>query len=393
MSKARYVNELALLATYGTPEQQHSARNALEKIVQDHEQGVEPVEDIGVQDNATQEQLAAMGVPYHGSVLLMEIDAARIDQEKHDTLQEIKRKQNDPTYSARIRTCENRMLYLRRNLKQACREQEPLQPWFYHALLTLAFVRRNARVLKPTRATRGLPVVPASSADTEDTTCYDDYDLIEELRDCSCCVQNVWHQLMLFLERMRMREFELQPLDEQERKWCHEHDPELRQIFLYLRGELRATNPEEYRAIWELFQTGNLDLAEVRRQWRGVRPHVLSRKRAALLLDMVVKGHLEKGGLQSLLFKELVGLTRAVRAAHRGLVLVQSPEPEDMPSGVTDKEALAKYLPLFNASDDSSKLTEVQREHHDRVHQALQELWTTCVRERIGGNQTRRWSL
>lgn len=381
MTDALYTNQLAVLAAYGPPEQRERARAALQQLASDQETDADPAEDLGVQNNATQEQLHAVGVPYHGSVLLMELDAARVDQDEHNTLDVVKKSQ-------RLRTCPHRLLFLRDTLLKACREQQPLHPWFYHALLTLAYIRRNTRVLRRTRATRSLPPTPASSADQEDATCYDDYDLLDELRECSCCVKNVWDQLMLFLERMRMREFELQPLDEQERKWCNEHDSELRQIFLYLRGELCATNPVEYRAVWELLQTGNLDLAEMRRLWRGVQPHVLSRKRAAMLLKLVAAGHLNQSGLAYTLHKELAAVKSSVEQALR-VIRLNTWERDERN---VEQNDLQHFAELFEDPkrlvSDTAAASQIE-ELYAPVHTALQTLWTTCVRERIAGNQTK----
>lgn len=393
MSLTDYGNRLALLAAYGPPEQRERARHALTKLIDDHEHDSEPAEDMGVQNDATQQQLHDAGVPYHGSVLLMELDAARVDQEAHDTLELVKRER-------RVRTCAERMLYLRETLLSACREQEPLKPWFYHALLTLAFIRRNTRVLRQTRETRSLPLTPACSADTEDMTHYDDYDLIDELRECSCCVRNVWHQLQWFLERMRMREFELQPLDEQERKWCHEHDVELRQIFLYLRGELRATNPAEYRAIWELLQKGHLDLAEMRRLWRGVKPHVLSRERAAVLLGMVSPSLMARQpAFATAFYKELSEVHSAVNKAFVALKtqgLLTSTDPSASPNTLPDRDDALReeFMALiFRGKGASSETSTLVESLYSPVHAALQNLWTACVRERINGNQLKALDL
>ena len=386
MADPEYANRLALLAAYGPPEQQVRAREALQRLANDQETDADPAEDLGVQNDATKEELYAAGVTYHGSVLLMEIDAARVDQDAHNTMELVKRERP-------IRTCTRRLLFLRETLLNACKEQQPLKPWFYHGLLTLAYIRRNARVL---RRKRGVPqfahVIPACSADQEGDTCYDDYDLIDELNDCSCCVKNVWDQLMAFLERMRMREFELQPLDEQERKWCSEHDAELRQIFLYLRGELRAINPVEYRAVWELFQTGQLDLVMMRRLWRGVQPHVLSRARAATLLKTIASGHWNHGGLASVFHKEI----SAVKfAANQLLLIVKINKWESAPSNDANQDEMKHIAELFENPTTTivpSALTEVE-EHYVMLQNALQKLWTACVRERIAGNQTKALEL
>lgn len=386
MADPEYANRLALLAAYGPPEQQARAREALQRLANDQETDADPAEDLGVQNDATKEELYAAGVTYHGSVLLMEIDAARVDQDAHNTMELVKREQP-------IRTCARRMLFLRETLLNACKEQQPLKPWFYHGLLTLAYIRRNARVL---RRKRGAPqfvhVIPACSADQESDTCYDDYDLIDELNDCSCCVKNVWDQLMTFLERMRMREFELQPLDEQERKWCSEHDAELRQIFLYLRGELRATNPMEYRAVWELFQTEQLDLVMMRRLWRGVKPHILSRARAVTLLSMIASGHLNQAGLSVMFHKEILDVKVVVGKA---LYAIKLNKWESISSSNANQDEMKHFAELFEdpaATIIPSALAQVE-ELYATVQVALQALWTACVRERIAGNQLKALEL
>lgn len=392
MTEVTYANQLALLAAYGPPEQRERAREALVKLANDQDTNADPADDFGVLHDATPEQLQKLGLPYHGSVLLMEIDAAREKQDEYDTLSSIK--------AGRIPRLDPRRLeFLRGILYKACCEQYPWEgPLYYHAFLTLVFIRRNTRILLPTKANRALPPTPACSADKEESTYHDEYDLIEELTDCNCCVRNVWDQLMAFLERLRMREFELQPLDEQERKWCHENDAEMQQIFFYLRKELCATNPEEFRAIWELLQKGHLDMAKMRRLWRCEQPHKLSHYRAARLLELVAKNHFNQAGLASLLCAELSAVKKvadkALETFHFNTHKSDSGSSADGTLVAPVQEPHSKVAtqhPLQHVELLVWFMKEVP--HDDALYidmrNALQLLWTACVTQRVNGNQTK----
>jgi hypothetical protein len=400
------VNECALalsaIAMTGDPNQKREAEQALGKLKHDTETNADPDEDMGVPPNASEEELASIGLRFEGGLLVLEMDAARKDQDEHDTIKRIEEK-NPP------KLCSTRLMMLRSKVLRGCNELHPDKPWFYHALLTLAYVRRNTKVLRRKFSLSDIYVTPACSLDDEKTTYYDDFDLLDELEYCNFTIQVIWDQLMNFYERLRTREFEVQPLDEEERKWCGAHDAELRRIFLFIRQELRTTNPVEFRAVWEMFRSGQLDFVELRKLWRCEQPHQLSFGRAKVLLEILITkklhGNYGFNGMYTetsnvlLAFCNLVAFMGAVdgRDVRRGdasdeikleferqkLIGIRSHQDDFKIFGER------MFLPALTSKHCMQAEQYRFLEKQTQLAEALQRLWSACVQERMGGNRTK----
>lgn len=410
MDEHAAMQALAYYATHGTEQEKQEAIQTINRL-QTRDLQAPPEETLGVDAyNATTVELNALGVPFHGGVLLMEIDIARVDQDKRDTLKAIEQK-------CPPKMCHRRLAQLRQKVLNHCRLERPLTPAFYHALLTLAYVRRNTKILRQPRGNRTADPIPACSHDREEDCFWDEYDLLDALDDCSYSVENVWNNLKTFYETLQLREHQSSGNDKNELDWCNSQDVEMREILLYLREELRVINPEEYRTTFHALQTGQVDMARMRAIWRSEQPHVLSILRAYQLLKLVNSEVRYAPGMTNTFYQEFVAVTNATIHLAQTLLdedkkIADQVEIVEEHSGcnssktssstLTFKQAVDQYgdrmFPSYRLThsknivdlvDQQLSISENVKEAQKQLYVALQTLWTACIRERSRGNQSK----
>lgn len=425
MDFSEVYQRLALLAANGTPEQRQAAALQLQQLrnsaaTQTSPKSISqlsPEDAVAVEESASKayggtcesslEDFKRAGIPFVGGVVFLELDIARVDQDMHDTAQLVEKNMRPKTDSAR-------MLHLRNNVLPRCTEMHPLDKGFYHKLLALVYIRRNTMVLRRKRGetlTASHPI-PMCSKDDPSSACYDEYDLVDELEHYHGSVDNLYHQLRKFNEMLQTREARCETLSVDEQQWLATQDAEMQAIFHFLRTELIAINVAEYRAVFELFRSGHVDYAALRKIWRCEQPQVLSILRAHTLMKLVSDGALGGSVLARLFYKELTSVSDAAkhlmeyfRQVDASTCLSAASTDEQtaddkrksmslkdvfhqygarmFPShGVTRTPAVENLLTRqeFTAPADLVELQQV-------LLAALQSLWSECMKEYIGGNR------
>jgi hypothetical protein len=427
MDFSEVYQRLALLATNGTPEQRQAAALHLEQLRAPTatRTSMSAISDLSTEDAAAVEESAAKGyggvcdvsaeelrragIPFVAGVVILEMDITRVDQDEHDTIQLVEKHQRPKTDSAR-------MLHLRNNILPRCVENHPSDEGFYHKFLTLAYIRRNTKVLRRKRGEAHITddPVPVLSSDHKSSACYDDYDLVDEFDHYHGSIDTLYHQLYKFNKMLRTLEARSETLSVDEQEWLISQDAEMQAIFHFLRTELLAINVAEYRAVFEQFRSGHVDYAALRNIWRCEQPQVLSILRARTLMKLVSEDAPSFSMLTRLFYKELASISNAAKDlteyyrrvdASACLSATSSAQPptDTIGGAMSLKDMFRQYgarmfpshglartrvvddlliQQQFNVPADLAELQQV-------LLIALQSLWCECMKEYTNGNHSR----